>query len=102
MVSETNIDLVFSQLPPLLQHSSKLGVHSALHIGMVEQMVESLVVADKHSVQVESPHPQHSSALVLLVQLPESSHRVTLEIFHTNQLEEVAKLKVSSIRNFFV
>ena len=69
---------------------------------MVEQIVESVVVSHKDSVQVESPQPEHSPDLVLLVQLPKSSHWVTLELFHTDQLEEVAKLKVSIVVTFFL
>ena len=73
---------------------------STLHVRMVEQIVESLMVAHKDSVQVESPQPKHSPDLVLLVQLPKSSHWVTLELFHPDQLEEVAKLKVSIYNPF--
>ena len=69
---------------------------STLHVRMVEQIVESVMVAHKDSVQVESPQPKHSPDLVLLVQLPKSSHWVSLELFDPDQLEEVAKLKVSS------
>ena len=73
---------------------------STLHVRMVEQIVESVMVAHKDSVQVESPQPKHSPDLVLLVQLPKSSHWVTLELFHPDQLEEVTKLKVSIYNPF--
>ena len=113
-ICETMNDLVLPQLPLLLQNSSNLWVNSTfqsncisqatnhnqsfkstLHVWMIEQIVESLIVAHKDGVQVESPQPEHSPDLVLLVQLPKSSHWVTLELFHPDQLEEVAKLKFS-------
>ena len=44
-------NLVLSQLPLLLQDRSNLGVKATLHIGMVEQVVESVMIAHKNNVQ---------------------------------------------------